>query len=80
MITTPLHYLNSVQVNYVLQVSMDNYVALLDFFDKFPQFKANAFFVTGESYGGVYVPTLSYRILQGNSSINMKVKRIEIIL
>ena len=52
---------------------MDNYVALLDFFDKFPQFKKNPFFVTGESYGGVYVPTLSYRILQGNSTINMKV-------
>ncbi|XP_028409969.1 lysosomal protective protein-like [Dendronephthya gigantea] len=53
-------------------VSMDNYVALLAFFVKFPQFKNNPFFVTGESYGGVYVPTLSYRILQGNSTINMK--------
>ena len=52
---------------------MDNYVALLDFFKKFPQFVKNPFFVTGESYGGVYVPTLSYRILQGNSTINMKV-------
>lgn len=52
---------------------MDNYVALQDFFDKFPEFKKNPFFVTGESYGGVYVPTLSYRILQGNATINMKV-------
>ena len=52
---------------------MDNYVALLDFFNKFPDFKTNPFFVTGESYGGVYVPTLSYRILQGNSTINMQV-------
>jgi cathepsin A (carboxypeptidase C) len=59
--------------NQIFQVSMDNYVALLDFFSKFPEFKSNPFFVTGESYGGVYVPTLSYRILQGNSTINMKV-------
>ena len=52
---------------------MDNYLALLDFFNKFPQLKTNPFFVTGESYGGVYVPTLSSRILKGNSTINMKV-------
>lgn len=55
---------------------MDNYVALQDFFGKFPQFKNNAFYVTGESYGGIYVPTLSLRILQGNATINMKVKTI----
>ncbi|XP_033113380.1 lysosomal protective protein-like [Anneissia japonica] len=54
------------------QVSMDNYLALQDFFTKFPQFSKNPFFVTGESYGGVYVPTLSMRILEGNATINMQ--------
>ncbi|XP_071959695.1 lysosomal protective protein-like [Antedon mediterranea] len=54
------------------EVSMDNYLALQDFFTKFPQFANNSFYVTGESYGGIYVPTLSMRILKGNASINMK--------
>eukprot|EP01083_Nonionella_stella_P022267 61583_1 len=46
----------------------DNYDALLQFFIKFPAFAKNEFFVTGESYGGVYVPTLTRRILIGNAA------------
>ena len=53
---------------------MDNFVALVDFFQKFPQFKKNQFYATGESYAGIYVPTLSLRILEGNSTINMQVR------
>jgi len=55
----------------------ENYQALLRFFKKFPNLAENDFFVTGESYGGVYVPTLTRRILQGNAknegtTINLK--------
>ena len=36
---------------------------LVDFFqNKFPSLAANPFYVTGESYAGVYVPTLSRAI------------------
>jgi len=52
-------------------VSLDNFVALKDFFAKFSEYKKNAFFVTGESYGGIYVPTLSVRVL-ADKSINFK--------
>jgi cathepsin A (carboxypeptidase C) len=42
------------------------------FFEKFPQFKSNDFYVTGKSYGGIYVPTLSVNILRGKADINFK--------
>jgi len=39
--------------------------ALVDFFtNKFPEFASNDFYITGESYAGVYVPTLSKEILE----------------
>jgi len=41
----------------------DNHAALHSFFDKFPEYIDNDFFVTGESYAGVYVPTLSARLV-----------------
>jgi len=42
------------------QVAQDNHDALVDFFtNKFPELKTNDFYVTGESYAGVYIPTLS---------------------
>uniref|UniRef100_A0A915L600 Carboxypeptidase n=1 Tax=Romanomermis culicivorax TaxID=13658 RepID=A0A915L600_ROMCU len=47
------------------QTSMENYRALQHFFETFPRFKINDFYVTGESYGGIYVPTLAVRILEG---------------
>ncbi|CAB3405598.1 unnamed protein product [Caenorhabditis bovis] len=45
------------------EVSQQNYQALLDFLNKFPEFKGRNFFITGESYAGVYIPTLAVRIL-----------------
>lgn len=47
--------------------AQDNLQALKVFFSKFPEYKQRAFYVTGESYGGVYVPTLSYAIFQDST-------------
>ncbi|KAK1891069.1 Lysosomal protective protein [Dissostichus eleginoides] len=54
------------------QVSDDNYRALQSFFSKFPNFTKNEFFIFGESYGGIYAPTLSLRVATGAAKINFK--------
>ncbi|KAK5873909.1 hypothetical protein PBY51_018909 [Eleginops maclovinus] len=54
------------------QVSDDNYRALQSFFSKFPSFTKNEFFIFGESYGGIYAPTLSLRVATGAAKINFK--------
>ncbi|ETN84921.1 serine carboxypeptidase [Necator americanus] len=48
----------------LIQTASDIYLALKDFFMEYPQFSNNSFFVTGESYGGVYVPTLTRLLIQ----------------
>uniref|UniRef100_A0A3P8T3L2 Carboxypeptidase n=1 Tax=Amphiprion percula TaxID=161767 RepID=A0A3P8T3L2_AMPPE len=54
------------------QVADDNYKALQSFFAKFPNFTQNEFFIFGESYGGIYAPTLSLRVATGETKINFQ--------
>ena len=49
-----------------------NLKAIQNFFEKFPQFKANRFYIAGESYGGVYVPTLALEVLNNDPGINLR--------
>ena len=43
--------------------SMDNLLSVQRFFELFPEYTSNPFYITGFSYGGVYVPTLAEAIL-----------------
>ncbi|XP_059928267.1 cathepsin A-like [Gadus macrocephalus] len=54
------------------EVADNNYLALQSFFGKFPNFAKNDFFIFGESYGGIYAPTLSQRVAGGAAKINFK--------
>lgn len=35
-------------------------------FDIYKEFAANPFFIAGESYAGIYVPTLASEVAKGN--------------
>jgi vitellogenic carboxypeptidase-like protein len=55
------------------KVGEDLYEALRQFFTLFPELQTNDFFVTGESYGGKYVPAASYTILKKNPTASLKI-------
>ena len=40
--------------------SEDAFVALQAWYTKFPEFKVNDLYISGESYAGIYVPYLAW--------------------
>eukprot|EP00041_Stephanoeca_diplocostata_P025423 m.664663 g.664663 ORF g.664663 m.664663 type:complete len:153 (-) comp22747_c0_seq2:3964-4422(-) len=52
----------------------DNFAALQSFFEKFPEYTTNDFYVAGESYGGFYVPTLSLTIFKAGATFKGSMK------
>mmetsp|Transcript_32446 Transcript_32446/g.71234 ORF Transcript_32446/g.71234 Transcript_32446/m.71234 type:complete len:629 (-) Transcript_32446:162-2048(-) len=68
----------SAQVDGKVCTNTDKYTAstaraaVADFFrTKFPELASNEFFITGESYAGVYIPTLTKEILDNAPDINL---------
>ncbi|XP_057976158.1 serine carboxypeptidase-like 40 [Malania oleifera] len=49
------------------RTAVDNYIFLVNWFNKFPEYKDRAFYIAGESYAGHYVPQLAQTILHQNS-------------
>lgn len=63
-----------------IKSGVENLQAMLSFFRKFPGFKSHDFYISGESYAGIYVPMLANNILEYNkkqvSSRRIKLKGI----
>ncbi|KAL2945591.1 Serine carboxypeptidase II-3 [Bienertia sinuspersici] len=61
-----------------MSTAKDAYTFLVNWFERFPQYKNRDFYLIGESYAGHYVPQLAYTILHKNknvanhNSINLK--------
>ena len=51
----------------------DSYTFLINWLERFPQYKTRDFFITGESYAGHYVPQLAYTILSRNNNTNQTI-------
>ncbi|CAD8186613.1 unnamed protein product [Paramecium pentaurelia] len=45
----------------------DNLKAVLEFFKKFPEYKSIDFYIAGESWAGIYIPTLANEIIDYNA-------------
>lgn len=47
-----------------------NYVFLVNWLERFPEYKNRDFYIAGESYAGHYVPQLAHNILYHNKKAN----------
>lgn len=50
------------------QTAIDNYNLIQAFFTRFPEYKNNDLYLTSESYGGHYLPTLAKQIVDENTA------------
>ncbi|PAV87210.1 hypothetical protein WR25_18873 isoform A [Diploscapter pachys] len=56
------------------QTSAENYEAFKLFFKTFPKYRNHSVYIFGESYGGVYVPTLTARVVDGQEDFPVNLK------
>ncbi|KAL5182661.1 Serine carboxypeptidase-like 26 [Glycine soja] len=72
------NFVVAIFVDKLLQSAEDTYNFLVNWLQRFPQFKSREFFISGESYGGHYIPQLAELIFDRNKdrnkypSINLK--------
>ncbi|KAM7250822.1 hypothetical protein ACFE04_022705 [Oxalis oulophora] len=47
------------------KTASDSHIFLLKWFELYSEFLSNPFFISGESYAEIYVPTISYEVMTG---------------
>ncbi|XP_075478974.1 serine carboxypeptidase 1-like [Primulina tabacum] len=55
------------------KTAADSYTFLINWLERFPEYKTRDFYITGESYAGHYVPQLADLILKNNKITNQTV-------
>lgn len=55
------------------QTAVDSYTFLVNWLERFPEYKTRDFYIIGESYAGHYVPQLADLILEKNKITNQTV-------
>jgi len=48
-----------------VETASDTHTFLLQWFKQFPEFLPNPFYISGESFAGIYVPTLASQVVKG---------------
>ncbi|CAI9304092.1 unnamed protein product [Lactuca saligna] len=56
-----------------IQTAQDSYTFLVNWLERFPEYKSRDFYITGESYAGHYIPQLAQLIVQNNKITNQTV-------
>ncbi|KAK7341090.1 hypothetical protein VNO80_24014 [Phaseolus coccineus] len=62
------------------KTAADNYLFLVNWLERFPEYKNRDFFIAGESYAGHYVPQLAHTILYHNKRANKAIINFKGIL
>ncbi|KAM5552096.1 serine carboxypeptidase-like 40 [Rosa sericea] len=62
------------------RTAADNYVFLVNWLERFPEYKGREFYIAGESYAGHYVPQLAQTILHHNKKANRTIINLKGIL
>ncbi|KAK3017294.1 hypothetical protein RJ639_006398 [Escallonia herrerae] len=62
------------------RTAADNYVFLLNWLERFPEYKGREFYISGESYAGHYVPQLAHTILSHNKDANKSIINLKGII
>jgi carboxypeptidase C (cathepsin A) len=62
------------------KTAADNYVFLVNWLERFPEYKNRDFYLAGESYAGHYVPQLAHNILYHNKKANRTIVNLKGIM
>ncbi|XP_073030409.1 serine carboxypeptidase-like 40 [Primulina eburnea] len=62
------------------KTASDNYAFLLNWLERFPEYKNRDFYIAGESYAGHYVPQLAHTILYHNHKANKNIINLKGIM
>lgn len=62
------------------KTAASNYLFLVNWLERFPEYKNRDFYISGESYAGHYVPQLAHTILFHNKKANKTIINLKGIL